>query len=164
MINHTHICRACGGNQLRLVRPSTIPSRLTSENFSITDADYGRCAALWRCADCGLLQCPDIEDVLGFYQTLEDQGYEDGRDQRRLQAERLLTHIKDPQGRTPRRQGCRRIQGGMVEGVFTFLDASSVHQLRSRPVWCENCPLSWSHISLFRPTSVLPDEVVSWMC
>jgi hypothetical protein len=26
------------------------------------------------------------------------------------------------------------------------------------------CPLSWSHVSLFRPTSVLPDESVDSLC
>jgi hypothetical protein len=70
----------------------------------------------------------------------------------------------DLRGRTLRRQGCRKIQGSMIAGVFVFLDASSVYQLKTGLSSAKIAPLSWSHISLFRPTRVLPDEVVSWVC
>lgn len=83
-------CRVCGSTDLKEVRASTINQPLSSDNFSITDDDYGRCAAVWRCRGCGLLQCPDIGEVLAYYQTLKDPAYEDGREQRLLQAQRIL--------------------------------------------------------------------------
>jgi hypothetical protein len=52
----------------------------------------------------------------------------------------------------------------MIAGVFVFLDASSVHQLRAGLSSAKIAPLSWLHISLFKPTSVLPDESVDSLC
>lgn len=85
-------CRACEQSNLYLIRPSTITETLHSQHFAITDAHYGTTAALYRCRDCGLLQCINTTSVLPYYETLEDPAYEATRFERVLQAEKLLEH------------------------------------------------------------------------
>jgi SAM-dependent methyltransferase len=73
-----------------MVKASNIGSTLTSNSFSITDSHYGVTAAIYRCASCEFLQCSDLQEVLPFYENLEDAGYEAGRQERSLQARRIL--------------------------------------------------------------------------
>jgi SAM-dependent methyltransferase len=83
------------------VKPSNIPDELTSNSFSITDSHYGITAAIYRCASCGFLQCSDLAEVLPFYEKLVDFGYEEGRQERSLQARRILEVVQklQPKGR-----------------------------------------------------------------
>lgn len=91
MVEGTYACRACGRTTgLTQIRPSSITGELSSDDFAITDLRYGVTAAICRCGACGLLQCPDTNDVLAFYQRLEDPQYEEGRAQRYLQAEQII--------------------------------------------------------------------------
>lgn len=92
-------CRACGSEGLTLVRASTMKGDLESSNFSITDSDYGVTAAIYACPACGLLQCPELPNVLDFYKQLEDPQYEDGRELRLLQAESLVKILLKALGR-----------------------------------------------------------------
>lgn len=83
-------CWICGSERLQLAKPSNIPQALTSSSFLITDSHYGVTAAIYRCAGCGFLQCPDLQEVLPFYENLVDSGYEAGRQERGLQARKIL--------------------------------------------------------------------------
>lgn len=87
------ICRVCGGGDLRLVKPSNVSSALKSGDFAITDDGYGVTGAIYRCSRCQFMQCHDMTDVLEFYESLVDPGYEVGRDQRLLQADQLVRTI-----------------------------------------------------------------------
>lgn len=94
MVEGAYVCRACGQKAgLIQVRPSSISGELTSDDFVISDLRYGVTAAIYRCDACGLLQCPDASDVLSFYEQLEDPQYEEGRDQRYLQAEQIVSTV-----------------------------------------------------------------------
>src|SRR5688500_6245769 len=66
-------CWICGGADLHLVKPSSLPATVVADDFKITDASYGRTAALYLCAACGFRQASHLPDVLGFYEALEDQ-------------------------------------------------------------------------------------------
>ena len=94
-------CRLCGSEELQIVKPSNIADRLTSNSFSITDSHYGMTGAIYRCRNCEFLQCSDLQEVLPFYEELVDPGYEVGRQERSLQARRILeaVHTLQPQGR-----------------------------------------------------------------
>jgi 2-polyprenyl-3-methyl-5-hydroxy-6-metoxy-1,4-benzoquinol methylase len=83
-------CRACGADALALVKASNLPAALGAEDFAITDDRYGVTGAIYRCGSCSFMQCHDMSRVVEFYQSLEDPTYEAGRDQRLLQAQRLL--------------------------------------------------------------------------
>ena len=87
-------CRICGSDSIRLIRESTIPQNLSSENFNITDSNYGVTGAIFKCDTCGFLQCLKMEDVLPFYEQLEDAGYEETRAERALQEKRIVQTLK----------------------------------------------------------------------
>jgi 2-polyprenyl-3-methyl-5-hydroxy-6-metoxy-1,4-benzoquinol methylase len=73
-----------------LVKQSNLPSALNTEAFRITDAHYGTTAAIFQCQDCDFVQCSDLEGVLDYYVYMDDQGYEQTRQERALQARKLL--------------------------------------------------------------------------
>lgn len=83
-------CRACAGLSLKKLRESQILGELSSTSFAITDSDYGITGAIYKCEQCGLLQCPETEDVLEFYKTLQDDEYEATRSERYIQAAALV--------------------------------------------------------------------------
>ena len=110
-------CRACGEKGLEFVRASTIKGELESTHFAITDAAYGTTAAIYRCPACGLLQCADSSDVLAFYERLQDPQYEDGRDLRSLQAEKLIEELLRGLGRESG-TGLRLLDVGAGSGIL----------------------------------------------
>jgi len=83
-------CWVCGSSDSVMERSSRVEGSVTSRDFAITDHRYGVTGTLFRCHNCGFLQCEDTDDVLKYYVELEDQAYEEGRDQRALQAHQLL--------------------------------------------------------------------------
>ena len=92
-------CWVCGSTRLVLYKRSDVQEGLSSRSFAITDSDYGRTGELYRCQDCGFLQCTDIRNALSFYEQLEDKEYEEGRTERALQARKLLALVKPEKGR-----------------------------------------------------------------
>lgn len=87
-------CWVCGSDDLTRIKESNFGDGLTSRNFAITNFDYGTTGELSRCGNCGFIQCTDLEDVVGFYEELEDQEYEDGRKERLLQERKVLAEIR----------------------------------------------------------------------
>lgn len=87
-------CRICESKNISLVKKGNIPADLSSKNFQITDSDYGVTGDIFKCSDCGFLQCLNMADVLPYYQALEDKGYEETRTQRALQERSILKIIK----------------------------------------------------------------------
>ena len=96
----SHHCRICKSDT-ELKWPSNLENTISSDSFAITDAHYGQTSAIYQCKQCGFRQCNDLQDVLSFYEDLEDQEYENGRKERYLQAKALLKELKDlqPQGK-----------------------------------------------------------------
>lgn len=87
-------CWVCGSGVRALVRASGIRHAIGSQDFAITDARYGVTGALYRCGGCGFLQCAELDDVSRYYEALIDEAYESGREQRAIQARRLLDILR----------------------------------------------------------------------
>ncbi len=87
-------CRICESTAMALVKPSNIGNVLTSQDFAITDSRYGVTGELHRCKECGFLQCTNLEDVLSYYENLEDPSYETGRKERAIQARKILETVQ----------------------------------------------------------------------
>lgn len=87
-------CWVCGSDTLELVKPSNLAGALTSNAFSITDSNYGVTNAIFRCKSCDFLECPEVQEVLSFYEDLVDTGYEVGRRERGLQARKILERVR----------------------------------------------------------------------
>ena len=86
-------CWICGGTSWKPFKASTLGHSITSEDFKITDAHYGHTGRIEQCVSCGFKQCADIDSVLKFYESLEDPAYDEGREQRGLQARKILEAI-----------------------------------------------------------------------
>ncbi len=87
-------CWVCGSGDLIRIKESNIGDDLTSRNFAITNFDYGTTGELSRCEKCGFIQCTDLEDVIGYYEDLEDLEYENGRKERLLQEQKVISGIQ----------------------------------------------------------------------
>lgn len=88
------VCRVCGGSSWRAFKQSTLSEPISSDDFRITDARYGHTGRVDRCELCGFKQVTDIGSVLEFYESLEDAAYDEGREQRALQARKLLEAVR----------------------------------------------------------------------
>lgn len=91
----------CGGTEWKAFKPSTLGGQISSDDFKITDSHYGHTGQIDQCASCGFKQCMNLDSVLGFYEELEDTAYDQGREQRGLQARKVLETIQPykPSGR-----------------------------------------------------------------
>lgn len=67
-------CWLCGSQDLALVKPARMPAVADSAAFRITDAHYGYCGAVYLCKSCGFRECPELDNVLGFYEKMDDRG------------------------------------------------------------------------------------------
>ena len=83
------ICRVCAGTELILKKKSDLTTA-SSRDFAISDSNYGKTGAIYKCADCGFLQCSDLHDVVEYYRGLEDPVYDEGYEERALQQRKLL--------------------------------------------------------------------------
>lgn len=87
-------CWLCGSHEARLIKPSDLGAILKAEDFRITDSSYGLTAAIYACAQCDFLYCPNAPDVLPFYQEMSDAEYEQTRPERSMQARKLLHKVR----------------------------------------------------------------------
>lgn len=90
-------CWICGSQNMELAKRSNIRETLNSKAFAITDSHYGTTGTIYLCQNCGFLQCSDLEDVLSFYEELQDHSYEESRAERSLQAKQLLNIVRKHQ-------------------------------------------------------------------
>ena len=93
IINSEEKCWICNNLDLTSVKPSDIDNNLDSSSFAITDADYGSTAEIFRCSSCGFMQCTNLNDVVKYYESLEDTSYEEGRESRSLQSEKIISNL-----------------------------------------------------------------------
>lgn len=93
MSNKEITCWVCGARDFSLLKASDVTDKLNSDNFAITNFDYGTTGELQRCDNCRFIQCTDLDEVLGFYEDLEDPEYENTRRERKLQEERLVRFL-----------------------------------------------------------------------
>lgn len=87
-------CWLCGSDKVVFHRPSSLPvAAAGAELVRITDASYGVTADIFRCEDCGFLQCSDFTDVLQSYEDMVDPRYEETRGARAMQAAQILSRV-----------------------------------------------------------------------
>lgn len=86
-------CWVCGATNSALFHLSKSREELTSDNFQITDSNYGETATIYRCGDCGFKFCPEVSNAVEFYEEMEDTGYVETEGPRRLQADKLVQSI-----------------------------------------------------------------------
>jgi 2-polyprenyl-3-methyl-5-hydroxy-6-metoxy-1,4-benzoquinol methylase len=105
-------CWICGATSWRLFKESSLNGSISSEDFKITDARYGHTGRIEQCRACGFKQVKDVESVLRFYENLEDAAYDQGREQRGLQARKILEAI------LPYKRDGRLLDVGAASGIL----------------------------------------------
>jgi len=95
-MNHQkHHCWICNHDALTKLKESDFdPNALDSNQFAITNADYGKTGELSQCNQCGFIQCTSDTDVLHYYEDLIDHQYEDTRDVRAIQETKIMQLIR----------------------------------------------------------------------
>lgn len=97
------------------IKSSNIDGALSTRSFAVTDFDYGKTADIYKCLKCGLLQCSKMTNIIEFYKNLDDMGYEESRDQRALQMQRILDII------TKFKESGTLLDIGAATGIFVEL-------------------------------------------
>jgi 2-polyprenyl-3-methyl-5-hydroxy-6-metoxy-1,4-benzoquinol methylase len=87
-------CWVCGSKSLKLIKSSDIRKPLESRMFSISDSHYGTTSDIYRCENCGFLQCSSLNNELPFYEKLKDCPYESSRWARELQFRKILNIVR----------------------------------------------------------------------
>jgi 2-polyprenyl-3-methyl-5-hydroxy-6-metoxy-1,4-benzoquinol methylase len=108
----TATCWICGGQSWRLFKKSTLNSHISSDDFKITDARYGHTGQIDECLSCGFKQVTDVDSVLKFYESLEDSAYDQGREQRGLQARKIIEAV------LKHKKGGRLLDVGAASGIL----------------------------------------------
>lgn len=105
-------CWICGANSWRLFKESTLNGAISPDDFKITDARYGHTGRIEQCQQCGFKQVKDVDSVLKFYESLEDSAYDQGREQRGLQARKILEAVQR------HKKGGRLLDVGAASGIL----------------------------------------------
>lgn len=104
-------CWVCGSVGATLVKHNN-SRQLSADDFRITDAKYGVTEDIYQCRECGFLYCPEMPDLLHYYEKMEDAEYESTREQRAMQLRRLLA------GASPSAAGKRLLDVGAGSGIL----------------------------------------------
>src|SRR6202008_941091 len=72
----------------------------------------GHTGRIDECQRCGFRQVNDVESVLKFYEALEDTAYDQGREQRGLQARKILDAL------LPYKKAGRLLDVGAASGIL----------------------------------------------
>ena len=83
-------CWICDSERLTKIKPSSLKRDVSSEDFAITNKRYGFTDAIYRCGNCRFMLCPEMSDVLRFYEGLVDTEYEDTRSARAVQERAIV--------------------------------------------------------------------------
>jgi 2-polyprenyl-3-methyl-5-hydroxy-6-metoxy-1,4-benzoquinol methylase len=105
-------CWICGAQSWRLFKESTLRGNISPDDFKITDARYGHTGRIEECKSCGFKQVTDVDSVLKFYESLEDSAYDQGREQRGLQARKIIEAL------LPYKKGGRLLDVGAASGIL----------------------------------------------
>jgi len=87
-------CNICGNSSFSIFKESNLKSSIDINDYQITDSNYGLTGLLIKCEKCGFIQSFDSNPVLPFYEKMIDVRYEETRDQRAIQAMKLLQKVK----------------------------------------------------------------------
>lgn len=94
-------CRLCGDGPMHRYKNSNMHGNICADNFRITDTHYGMTGTLNRCKHCGYIQNADLQDVLCYYEQMDDSEYISSSETRSLQEKALLQKLANfaPSGR-----------------------------------------------------------------
>ncbi len=94
MSDHKNACWVCGATQLKLWKKSNVNKVVKPVDMAITNADYGVTFDIFKCPTCRFMQCSHNTEVLNLYVNLQDEDYENTRQERFKQLDSWFKIIK----------------------------------------------------------------------
>jgi 2-polyprenyl-3-methyl-5-hydroxy-6-metoxy-1,4-benzoquinol methylase len=90
-------CWLCDGEAAHEWKPRNLPGRLTPADLKITDSHYGRTLRLLGCSRCGFIFADgeELAELEALYSALDDDGYVESSDARRLQMRWMLERVRE---------------------------------------------------------------------
>ena len=82
-------CWVCGEDSTLLKKGVDI-NNVGSDDFNITDKNYGQHLSIFLCNKCGFKFCRKASNITKFYEEMEDEDYIEGENPRALQAKKLI--------------------------------------------------------------------------
>jgi len=86
-------CWVCGSKSFDMVKPANIQEEVTSDAFVISDRNYGITSNIYQCRTCKFMQCHDFQNVLQYYEKMEDEVFDEMWNERNLQQRKLLEYV-----------------------------------------------------------------------
>ncbi|MCP4150504.1 MAG: class I SAM-dependent methyltransferase [bacterium] len=116
-------CPLCNSKEIALSKKGTFdPQNISTQNFKITDSNYGSLWTFFSCAACGFVfSNPYIpeEEIVEFYSQLEDLEYSSEAEGRTKNFQTIIKRLK----RVSKRNGAspRLLDIGAASGIFLDL-------------------------------------------
>ena len=82
-------CWVCGEDSTLLKKGVDI-NNVGSNDFNITDKNYGQHLSIFLCNECGFKFCKEASTITKFYEEMEDVDYIEGENPRAIQAKKLI--------------------------------------------------------------------------
>jgi len=79
---------------MKLVKQGISNDELTSVDFRVSDARYGVTMNIYECPQCSFRQCESVNQLVEYYNQLEDPDYEKGRNNRKKQMEKIVRWLR----------------------------------------------------------------------
>ncbi len=136
-------CNCCGSNEIKRFRVSKDVisiEELSSDNFAVTDKDYGKCVETVRCNECGLIQPAhelDVSHIVRLYSEMTDDEYLKGAEMRGESNYEQVRSIIDMH--KPNTQSLLEVGAGNGYMLKLFKqDGMSVTGVEPNTSFCEN--------------------------
>ena len=84
-------CWMCSSEVLILVKSSDLGFNPSSDQFKISDSNYGKTGNLYKCSECKFLQCFDFINSNSLYEDMTDIEYISSQSARQKEMRRILT-------------------------------------------------------------------------
>ena len=68
-------CELCGSDHIKKIKDGVSLSEITPHDFAVTDKKYGLTLEIYRCLTCDFQYCPTADDLIKFYELMDDEEY-----------------------------------------------------------------------------------------
>jgi len=84
-------CWLCDSQSLTLVKPSDLLGHPKSDQFRVSDSNYGKTGNLYQCDKCRFVQCFDFLEPGSFYEEMIDSDYVISQNARYKEMSKILS-------------------------------------------------------------------------
>ena len=121
-------CWICSCNKIYKIKNTNFNfDSLDTEDFQITNSQYGKTLDLYRCKNCNFIQAAKASDLTKYYEKMIDEEYEETRKERFLQEDYIIKKFI-----SYNKSGKKLLDVGCGSGIL--LEASKKYRFQSTGV------------------------------